>query len=246
MLDWVTLRFIEHAPDAVWIITGVISVAILAVLQSREWLDFRGRWYFSSFIGFLLVSWIGVIGYAYLNYHSAEKPHVLSADEIAAAIVRFLPKSPTPANATTIASPAAVEPRNPLATDNAKWQAVSRIYHMLDAQNIGRCKVVIVRYQLPYAENFADDLKAILIVAKWDFEERFASTQVPKGLSIRTVDKAPVTACAQAFARAITSGATIRGGTWGMNVNWIDPTKGSPYLRDCPDCVEVDIGNEPE
>jgi len=30
MLDWVTLRFIEHAPDAVWIITGVISVAILA------------------------------------------------------------------------------------------------------------------------------------------------------------------------------------------------------------------------
>jgi hypothetical protein len=64
MLDWVTLRFIEHAPDAAWIITGVISVAILAVLQSREWLDFRGRWYFSSFIGFLLVSWIGVIGYA--------------------------------------------------------------------------------------------------------------------------------------------------------------------------------------
>ena len=95
MLDWVTLRFVENAPLVVWVITGVISLAILAVLQAKDWLDFKGKWYFTSFIGVLLVAWAATVGYAFWAYYYSTERHALfpTADEIAAAIARNLPRA---------------------------------------------------------------------------------------------------------------------------------------------------------
>ena len=98
MLDWVTLRFVEHAPISVWVATGIVSLAILAVIQSKEWLDFRGPWYFTSFIGTLLLGWLAIVGYAYWFYYSsAEANRFPTADEIAAAITRAAQPKPAAA-----------------------------------------------------------------------------------------------------------------------------------------------------
>src|SRR5690242_20378218 len=64
MVDWGTLRFIENAPSSVWIATTAIAVLVIAVIESRDWLRFKGRWYFPSFLGVLLVCWISIIGFA--------------------------------------------------------------------------------------------------------------------------------------------------------------------------------------
>ena len=57
MLDWVSLRFIDHAPPIVWVLTGVFAVAILAVIESKDWLRFKGKSYFGrSLFGFLFGS----------------------------------------------------------------------------------------------------------------------------------------------------------------------------------------------
>ena len=103
MLDWVTLKFIDHAPILIWIVTGIISIAVLAVLQSKDWLDFKGRWYFTVAISTLLAAWLVTIGYAYWAYNSVSERSTLfpTADEIGEAIARHLPKTNTPAGTQT-------------------------------------------------------------------------------------------------------------------------------------------------
>jgi len=68
MPDWVSLRFIDHAPTSVWIITGVTAVLVLAVLESQNWLNFKGRWYFSVSLRTLLIIWVGSVALAYVRY----------------------------------------------------------------------------------------------------------------------------------------------------------------------------------
>jgi hypothetical protein len=68
MLDWVSLRFIENAPSSVYAASAIIAVLMLAVIESRDWLNFKGRWYFRSFFCALLVIYCGIIGFSYVRF----------------------------------------------------------------------------------------------------------------------------------------------------------------------------------
>jgi hypothetical protein len=98
MLEWFSLRFVDSAPVAVWLATGVFAAAVLAVLQTKDWLDFNGRWYFTGAILLVLVGWIAVSAFGYWKYPPQEKPIPTfpTAEQIAEAIARNLPKAPPP------------------------------------------------------------------------------------------------------------------------------------------------------
>jgi hypothetical protein len=65
MLEWGSLRFIDHAPISVWISSSAIAGLVLVVLERREWLNFKNRRYFSVSLSVLMTIWIGIVGFAY-------------------------------------------------------------------------------------------------------------------------------------------------------------------------------------
>jgi predicted outer membrane lipoprotein len=246
MLDWVTLRFIDHAPVLVWIVTFIISIAVLAVLQSKDWLDFKGRWYFTWSIGSLLAAWFITIGYAYWAYHDSSEKGALfpTADEIGEAIARHLPRpAGVPAGTPSVTPSVQIDRRkNPLNDDVAKWQAVSRLHDMAAVQKLPKCSISIVRYQLTYAEDFSDDLKAILKIADWPYKESFAASQVPRGMTIKSSDRQNESQrCGSALQGALRNSTLWKGGTWNLNMSYFPHDN-----TDCDDCVEINIGNDPD
>src|SRR5205807_5966462 len=94
----------------------------------------------------------------------------------------------------------------------------STLHDVFSRPDNRRCPVRIVRYQLPYAENFADDLKPILVVADIPFEERFATTQLPKGLSIRFPHSGPLPNCGAHLVNSLRTIGQFRGASW--NIDW--------------------------
>ncbi len=67
-LEWTTLSYIEDAPRAVRVATFLVALAMLAVLQSKDWLNFKGKWYFAGSILGLLLIYLAVVGFAYWNF----------------------------------------------------------------------------------------------------------------------------------------------------------------------------------
>jgi hypothetical protein len=65
MLEWGSLRFIDHAPISVWISSSAIAGLVLVVLEKREWLNFKNRRYFPVSITILMLIWFGIVGVAY-------------------------------------------------------------------------------------------------------------------------------------------------------------------------------------
>jgi hypothetical protein len=64
----------EHAPDWAWIASTLIAIFVLAVIANREWLNFRGRRYFPTFLILLMLSWIGVVAGAYYQVRNSPQP----------------------------------------------------------------------------------------------------------------------------------------------------------------------------
>jgi hypothetical protein len=99
MIEWGTLRWVEHAPEWAWVASTLIAVAVLAVLENREWLNFRGRRYFSFSLIVLMFSWAGVVGAAY--YQSKDSPQAIEPKvaelqpQIAAAPAVVIAKAPS-------------------------------------------------------------------------------------------------------------------------------------------------------
>jgi hypothetical protein len=96
MLEWASLRFIDTAPLYVWGATAVIALLVLAVIESRDFLNFKGSWYFPSFLTVLLSAWVIILGFAYATFqiHSGE----LSPE----ASIHSSPAKPVPRSKTTI------------------------------------------------------------------------------------------------------------------------------------------------
>ncbi len=65
MLDWGSLRWIDHAPVAVWIGSTAIAVCVLAVIANRDWLNFKNKRYFPISLSVLMAIWAGIVGFAY-------------------------------------------------------------------------------------------------------------------------------------------------------------------------------------
>jgi hypothetical protein len=171
-----------------WIPEIVSASLSKAALDARYW------------IAALLTIFIYTIGPEI--YRRAVEPRAgfPTADEIAAAMVHALPKS----NSTALAPPPAVvtkqpELPNPLQPESVKWRATTRLVDISKKENL-KCKVLIVRNPLSYAEDYAADLKPILEAARWDYEVSLATGELEKGLSARAPSEPGIKRqCAEAF-----------------------------------------------
>jgi hypothetical protein len=65
MIEWGSLRFIDHAPVSVWIASSAVALLVLGVIEKRDWLNFKNRRYFPVSLMTLMSIWVGIIGYAY-------------------------------------------------------------------------------------------------------------------------------------------------------------------------------------
>ena len=224
MIEWGTLALIEDAPRYLKYATVAIAVLILAVHESWPWLRMRNSRLYPAFMIGLVLAYIGIFTYASISETNSP----------------VIPPATSQHNPTVPAKP--VDRRkNPLNDNAAKWGVVSRLHNSLTHSNVTRCPISIMRYQLPYAETFADDLKAILTVLDWPFQEHFASVQEPRGLTVKSSDRNKVSRrCGDEIHSALRNSATWRGGTWNVGKAYF------PRDKDCVDCIEIDIGNDPD
>lgn len=74
MLEWCSLRFVDNAPPAAWILTGIIAFLILAVLECRDWLNFKKWWYFRVSLITLFAMWVAGVAISYAMFGIAQTP----------------------------------------------------------------------------------------------------------------------------------------------------------------------------
>jgi hypothetical protein len=65
MVEWGTLRWIDHAPTLVWLANTAIGLCVLIVVALKDWLSFKGRRYLPISLSILLVAWVGIVGFGY-------------------------------------------------------------------------------------------------------------------------------------------------------------------------------------
>jgi hypothetical protein len=106
MFDWCTLRFIDHAPASVWIITAIFALLILAVLESRDWLNFKGKNYFIISLVSLVLLWLGLVVFAYVRF--GIDPAVPAAVGVAGPAPSLVSVAPQPS--TPVSQPAQQAP----------------------------------------------------------------------------------------------------------------------------------------
>lgn len=250
MLEWLSLRFIENAPLAVCIATGVFAIAVLAILQTKDWLDFKGRWYFRGSLLAAVVIWAALVGYGYWAYPPTDHvmPRFPTADEIGAAIARNLrpaTNQPAPAAAAVTAD----KRKNPLDDDAAKWRLVKGLHDVLKT-GLPKRKILIVRYQVAWSEHLADDLKVVLTAMDWEFSESFALSQLSPGLAVWGVNtgdsKTETWRTAASLAQSLRNSGMWHERMWAVPANNLSPnTSDGLALLTCG-CVQVSIGNDPD
>jgi hypothetical protein len=228
-LAWGTLTLMEDASRYLRYGTAVIAVLILAVHESWPWLSIRGRFWYPSMMGFLIAGYAVIFGYAELT----AAPHEAST----IATVPTAAQDPLPDQQNLPPE----KRRHPLDSDSARWAMVSRLRNALETKNATRCNLSIVRYQLPYAEKLANDLKAILKVVDWPVTEKFSQSQQPRGLSIKLSEQPNRSAerCMVVLRNAISGSTSWKGREWLVKFYY-------DSNQSCPECVELDIGNDPD
>ena len=258
MLEWFSLRFVDNAPWPVWIATGAFAAAVLAVLQTKDWLDFRGRWYFTCSLIGLIAAWIAVSAYGFWAYPPQDKiiPTFPTADEIGSALARNL-RPLQQAAPTAPAPPTTPLFVNPFHDDLVKWRIVEGIRLGILRNGISQdCHVTIVRLQEPYPEDFSAEFKRILDVIGWKWDEQFATKTIEKDITVHAVDynqtaelraqPAPSRDCASALGARIQNDTRTRhGASLNAGPYWFPYVDAPNYLKECGrQCLEVDFGNE--
>ena len=93
-LEWTTLKYIEDAPLSVRAATFLIALLILAILEKRDWLKFKGRSLFNVAISLSVAAYLGVCGFAYWDISpskaSVAKVTKESAEDDRDTVVRHL------------------------------------------------------------------------------------------------------------------------------------------------------------
>lgn len=254
-IEWTTLDFVEHAPFYLKAATFGFSAVILAVIEKRHWLNFKRRRLFEWSLFGLLAAYLLIVGYAWKTWPTngrdmaggSAEPVVINRklDTIQQQISALSGRS-VGTGATSGSMP--VTPFvNPLHSDAMKWKITQVLSRSVGGSNGSKCKVTINRYQLPYAEDYSADLKAILYVMGFQYDETFASGTLPHELTIRYVQGGQNNNCAAYLINSLRQ-ATEKDGN-GIFLNGTDiPEQNAPeYLKNCPanqGCVEIGIGNE--
>jgi len=79
-IEWTTLGFIENAPVIVRFATFVIAAFVLAALQSRDWLKFKGRYLFPGLLAGLVLLYLAICSYAFFYLQEPSSPSALVID----------------------------------------------------------------------------------------------------------------------------------------------------------------------
>jgi hypothetical protein len=173
-----------------------------------------------------------------------------SADEIAAAVVRAMPKTPATAPEPTDSAPSPYV--NPVHSAVAKWQLTEGLRTAILKGNVrSDCKVVLVPLPVQYAQDYAADFEEILYVAGISVEKHLATTPVDKGISLIAAQSPAVVTtdndCAFFIDRAISNWSTRRdggGGLSGTHMRRLPVSEAPESIRNCPaNCVQINFGN---
>jgi hypothetical protein len=105
------------------------------------------------------------------------------------------------------------------------------------------------RLQEPYSEDYAEDIKSILGMVRWTFDESFATTTIQKGVTFRPIGSdAQSAACVKLLNTVFNQYALnskrqpIGGGIRSIDY---DIAKAPSAVKQChSSCVEIDIGND--
>jgi hypothetical protein len=74
MIEWGSLRWIDHAPASVWIASAAVALLVLGVIEKRDWLHFKNRRYFPTSLAVLMGIWASIVGFAYYLEISSDYP----------------------------------------------------------------------------------------------------------------------------------------------------------------------------
>ncbi len=74
LIEWTTLNYIENAPLLVRIATFIVALLVLAVLECRDWLNFKRRHLFTYSISVLIVIYVAICGYAFAFLRETSAP----------------------------------------------------------------------------------------------------------------------------------------------------------------------------
>jgi len=85
-IEWTTLSYIEHAPLVARVATFVVSLFILAIIQLKDWLAFKGKHYFVRSLLFLFALYVGICLYAFRSI-GYESPVVYNASSTASQLL---------------------------------------------------------------------------------------------------------------------------------------------------------------
>jgi hypothetical protein len=150
----------------------------------------------------------------------------------------------TTANAAPSPSPPKAAFVNPIHDDAVKWK-LARDLRILSSKINGKCDTIIVRYQGPYSEHYADDLIEVLKTVGWGIKQHFASDQLPNDLSLRTTESGISRECADALKQRLDN--TAEGRTGSLHTSLTVVSARTPYMNTCSsECTEIDIGNDPQ
>jgi hypothetical protein len=143
-----------------------------------------------------------------------------------------------------VTPPPAASMANPLHEPAAKWRLADGLSILARDKRVGKCKVYFNRYQSSYAETFYDDLKSVLTTVDWEYSEKFATGELPRGLSVTKLSGLPPYNCAENFAGALMNAASP--GVLTVSATNIDMGAAPDYLRQCQNCIVLNIGNPPD
>jgi hypothetical protein len=221
MLEWGSLTVIESAPPYLKWATVVIAILGLAVHESWPWLRMRHRLWYPGLMAGLVLIYAGLFGYAVFSEPPSHTTPVVPAFPAASAV--SLPS---------------------LHEDAAKWRMVKSLHALSTTEHgpiKGTCEVVVVRYQLPYAENIFLDLKDIFDVIDWKYHEAFASSTLPRGLSIKSVQGDVSSDCMSLFREQLSNNTS----RVTASNSFVEKPKEDEHMKLCSGpCFEIDIGNE--
>jgi hypothetical protein len=226
-------------------------------------------------VALLLVFVYAAVGPEIYRRFTEPSPAQVNADEIATAVIAKLPQfsrqlladdlekvtAPLRAQLSTLTQQLNVPrqspvppPRppfvSPLHEPHQKWDFAAGIRSSIQQSGLTpQCQITIVRLQVPFAEDYANDFKEILTVIGWKFDEQFATRSVDKDVSVRAIDKpGPSKDCANAISNRLRNIAKRRSGsTINAPERWLTEAEAPEYLKQCSSaCIEVQFGNEGE
>jgi hypothetical protein len=130
--------------------------------------------------------------------------------------------------------------------DAAKWKIAKNLHALATTEHgpvKGTCEVVVVRYQLPHAEKDFLDLKEIFDLIDWKYHEAFASSTLPNGLTLKSVQGDVSSSCESLFREQL----SVNTSRVTASNSFVENPKEDEHMKACSGpCFEIDIGSEPE